>query len=243
MNELKKLKDHELESQLKNLVAKERKLLHVILEHIKEVDVRKLYLERAYSSLFEYLVKELGYSGSAAMRRINAARLLREVPSASEKIQEGSLNLSHIAELSKAVKEKEKSLGEKISSAQKVELIDAIAGKNSYETQKELSQILDIELKIPERQLVQKDESIFLEVTLSKDQHEKLLQCKDLASHLVLQNGEVSWASLFEVLADQYLNRHVSQRSNVKYENKDGKKSKSTTAEVVSVCVSNESRK
>ncbi|MGZ3770765.1 MAG: hypothetical protein ACXVCR_11575 [Bdellovibrio sp.] len=63
MNPLSKISDSDLEFQLKNLVAKERKLLHVILEHIREVDFRKIYLERAYSSLYEYLVKELGYSG------------------------------------------------------------------------------------------------------------------------------------------------------------------------------------
>ncbi|MGZ3800712.1 MAG: hypothetical protein ACXVCL_11140, partial [Bdellovibrio sp.] len=88
MNPLSKISDSDLEFQLKNLVAKERKLLHVILEHIREVDFRKIYLERAYSSLYEYLVKELGYSGSAAMRRIEAARLLKEVPTLAEKIQE-----------------------------------------------------------------------------------------------------------------------------------------------------------
>ncbi|HWU42475.1 MAG TPA: HNH endonuclease signature motif containing protein [Bdellovibrio sp.] len=208
MNELKKLKNWELESQLKNLVAKERKLLHVILEHIKEVDIRKLYLEKAYSSLFEYLVKELGYSGSAAMRRIDAAKLLREVPSVSEKIQEGSLNLSQIGELARAVKEKEKSCGEKISSAQKIELVEAIAGKSTAETQKELCLALDIELKEPEKKLVQKDESVHLTITLSKELHEKLMKCKDLASHTMLQQqDDVSMNTLFELLADEYLKK------------------------------------
>jgi len=206
MNELKKLKNHELEIQLKNLVAKERKLLHVIFEHIKEVDIRKLYLERAYSSLFEYLVKELGYSGSAAMRRINAAKLLREIPSVSEKIQEGSLNLSQIGELSRAVKEKEKSCGEKISSAQKIELVEAIVGKSTSETQKELCLALDIDLKEPEKKFIQKDDSVYLTITLSKELHEKLMKCKDLASHALLQQqGDVSMNTLFEFLADEYL--------------------------------------
>lgn len=106
MNMLAKLSNEELEFRLKDLVSKERKLLHVILEHIKEVDTRKLYLQRAYPSIYEYLVKELGYSGSAAMRRLEAARLLKEVPLVSMKIQEGSLNLSQIGELTRMVKEK-----------------------------------------------------------------------------------------------------------------------------------------
>jgi len=208
VNELKKLKNCELESQLKNLVAKERKLLHLILEHIKEVDIRKLYLEKAYSSLYEYLVKELGYSGSGAMRRIDAAKLLREIPSVSEKIQEGALNLSQIGELSRAVKEKEKSCGEKISSAQKIELVDAIVGKSTAETQRELCIALDINLKEPEKKMVQKDESVHLTITLSKGLHEKLMRCKDLASHILLQQqGDVSMSAVFEFLADEYLEK------------------------------------
>ncbi|HWU43146.1 MAG TPA: HNH endonuclease [Bdellovibrio sp.] len=222
MVELKKLKNCELESQLKNLVAKERKLLHVILEHIREVDIRKLYLEKAYSSLYEYLVKELGYSGSAAMRRIDAAKLLREIPSVSEKIQEGSLSLSQIGELSRAVKEKEKSCGEKISSAQKIELVDAIVGKSTAETQKELCLALDIDLKKPEKKFVQKDDLVHLTITLSKELHAKLMRCKDLASHVLLQqHGDVSMNALFEFLADEYLEKAepVSEITNSKITN------------------------
>ncbi|HWU42839.1 MAG TPA: HNH endonuclease signature motif containing protein [Bdellovibrio sp.] len=228
LKKLKKLKNWELESQLKNLIAKERKLLHVILEHIKEVDIRKLYLEKAYSSLFEYLVKELGYSGSAAMRRIDAAKLLREIPSVSEKIQEGSLNLSQIGELSRAVKEKEKSCGEKISLAQKIELVEAIAGKSTGETQKELCLALDIDLKEPEKKFVQKDESVHLTVTLSKELHDKLMRCKDLASHTLLQQqGDVSMNALFEFLADEYL----EQAEPCKNENTNSKIASSKVAD------------
>lgn len=207
MSSLSKIANTELEGRLKDLVCKERKLLHVILEHIKEVDLRKLYLERAYSSMYEYLVKELGYSGSAAMRRLEAARLLKEVPAISEKIQEGSLNLSQIGEFSKMIKEKERASGEKISCLQKTDLISMISGKTTLEAQKELSLALDLPIKEFEIQRAQKNDSVRLELTLTKEQYDKLLQCKDLSAHLVHQNHkDSSWASLIEVLADQYLN-------------------------------------
>lgn len=48
MNPFFKRTNIELEADLKNLVANEIKLLHIILEHIKEIEVRKIYLERAY---------------------------------------------------------------------------------------------------------------------------------------------------------------------------------------------------
>lgn len=206
MNSLSRLSNSELEIRLKDLVQKERKLLHVILEHIREIDARKLYLERAYSSIYEYLTKELGYSGSAAMRRLEAARLLREAPEVAEFIQEGSLNLSQIGELSRAIKEKEKMSGDKVSSLQKQELVSMITGKTTQETQYELSRVLDLPVKEFDTQRVQKDESVRLELTLSKEQYGKLLSCRDFAAHILLQgNGSVNLAEVIDFLADQYL--------------------------------------
>jgi hypothetical protein len=209
INPVEKLTNLELELRLKDLASKERKLLHVILEHIKEFENRKLYLARAYSSVFEYLVKELGYSNSAAMRRIEAARLLRDVPVVAQKIQEGTLNLSQIGELSRALKEKEKITGNKISKEVKADLVFSISGKTTQETQKELAVALDIPVQDFEKQKVQQDQSLRIEITLSKGQLDKLQQCKDLAAHLLMQNfnNQASWATLFEILADQYLNK------------------------------------
>ena len=86
---ISKLNDFDLESELGKLIHQERKLLHLIPLHIKEVENRKLYLKKAYPSLFEYLVITHGYSAGSAMRRIEAARLLRDVPEMANQIQTG----------------------------------------------------------------------------------------------------------------------------------------------------------
>ncbi|MGZ3771263.1 MAG: HNH endonuclease [Bdellovibrio sp.] len=219
MNPLSKISNSDLEFRLKNLVANERKLLHVILEHIREVDVRKIYLERAYSSLYEYLVKELRYSGSAAMRRLEAARLLKDVPILAKKIQEGSLNLSQIGELSRVLKEKEKTFGIKVSCAQKEELVSIITGKTTQETQKELSLALDIEPKKHDSQRMQQDESVRLEITLTKEQYQKLMTCKDLAAASLFQvQKDSSLGSLIEALSDQYLAKKIKPEAHVSSE-------------------------
>lgn len=206
MNSLSKLNNFELEASLKDLVAKERKLLHVILEHIKEVDTRKLYLERAYSSLYEYLVKELNYSGSAAMRRIEAARLMKDVPLIKERIQDGSLNLSQIGELSKAIKEKERSVSGKVSALQKAELVAVISGKTTQETQRNLAQVLDIKIKDHDTRQVQQDESVRHGITFSKELSEKLKRCKELNSFQLHEMNEGhSMAAVIELLADYFL--------------------------------------
>ncbi|MGZ3793194.1 MAG: HNH endonuclease, partial [Bdellovibrio sp.] len=169
-----------------------------------------------YSSLYEYLVKELGYSGSAAMRRLEAARLLKDVPTLAEKIQEGSVNLSQIGELSRALKEKEKTCGMKVSCTQKEELVAIITGKTTQETQKELSLALDVQPKKHDSQRMQKDESIRLEITLTKEQYQKLMTCKDLAAASLFQNQkESSLGSVIEALADQYLAKKIKPEADI----------------------------
>jgi hypothetical protein len=214
MNAVSKLSNIELEATLKTLALNERKLLHAILEHIKEVDTRRLYLERAYPSMYEYLVSELNYSGSAAMRRLEAARLLKVIPSMSEKIQDGSLNLSQIGELSKAIKEKEKSGGMQISPLQKNELVKMISGKTTQETQRDLAQALNIQIKQHDRKRTQQDESVRLEVTISKELYDKLIKCRDLASHQIAKDSDSSsFAAVFEFLANSYIKIQMHKKN------------------------------
>ena len=66
---------------------------------MSEIEARGLYLERGFSSLFDYAVRELGYSDAAAARRIGAMRLCTDQPDAREGLRDGSLTLSAAAEL------------------------------------------------------------------------------------------------------------------------------------------------
>ena len=94
---LKHLTDDTLLKDMKFLAARERNLLTQVLWHIKEIDDRKLYCDLKYSSLYEFCVRELGYSEAAAQRRISSARALERMPELELKINDGSLNLSTIA--------------------------------------------------------------------------------------------------------------------------------------------------
>lgn len=201
---VRRLTDADLERELKDLVQRERDLLEVILHRINEVEIRRLHLERGYPSMYEYLTKECRYSGSAAIRRLEAARLLRVVPAAAEKIEAGELNLSQIGELSRAIKEKEKLTGGRVSALEKSDLVERISGKTAAETQKELAQALDLPLQLPEKQRVQKDESVRLEITLSREQYALFLACRDRSAHVLHKDfGGSNWASLFTMLVEK----------------------------------------
>jgi hypothetical protein len=193
MMNLQKLTNEELAENLKSLISKEREILSLILEHILEIDRRKFFLKMAYSSLFDYLTKHLGYSAGSAQRRIDAARLMKEVPELSQKLESGSLNLSQVSLVQKAIRQKK-------AIVNKREILESLENKSFFESQSIVSKAFDLEIKEETKITSQKDESIRLEVTLTKSQWEKLQQMKSL-----LPNGSGEWSEVLEYLADKVI--------------------------------------
>jgi hypothetical protein len=125
----------QLHTRFTQLVKTERKITHEVLLCIQQFDSTRAYAELGYSSLFEYLVAGQKYSEGSAQRRISAARLLKEVPEIQKKIQEGTLNLTQLAKLSIAVKQEQKKTGQKVSTAEKKDILAQLENKNSLETE------------------------------------------------------------------------------------------------------------
>ncbi len=90
------MSDAELVTGLKALAVEERRLSAAMLEHLGEVDARRLYLPAACSSMVGYCVKVLGMAEQVAFKRIRAARAARAFPVVLEAVAEGRLNLSAV---------------------------------------------------------------------------------------------------------------------------------------------------
>ena len=60
------LPDQVLLEQTRMLARHEQALQLSVLDHLREIDARRLYLRRGYSSLFDYTVRELHYTEAAA---------------------------------------------------------------------------------------------------------------------------------------------------------------------------------
>ena len=96
------LTDDELLGQTRKLARIEQQLNVTVIDHLREIEARRLYLRRGFSSLFDYAVRELGYTDSAASRRINAMRLCKEFEEVREGLQDGSITLTTAAQLQNA---------------------------------------------------------------------------------------------------------------------------------------------
>ena len=102
------LSDHHLLRRIKELTALEHHLEVVVIDHLRELHRRRLYLTLGYSSLFDYAVRELGYSEAAAWRRIKAMRLCAGVDGARDRLQDGSLTMNAAAQLQNAFDRQER---------------------------------------------------------------------------------------------------------------------------------------
>lgn len=82
-----------------------------MIELIKEVNNRRLYLKLGFGSLFDFVTKDLGYEPGSAMRRIQAARIVSEIPEVKGKIEDGRLSLSVISQVQSFIKKEEVTKG------------------------------------------------------------------------------------------------------------------------------------
>ena len=96
------LSDSRLLERTKELSGVEHHLEVVVIDHLREIERRRLYLRIGFSSLFDYAVRELGYSDAAAWRRIKAMRLCADIGSVRERLQDGSMTLNAAAQLQNA---------------------------------------------------------------------------------------------------------------------------------------------
>jgi hypothetical protein len=113
------LGNHELLRRLSELVRQGNELTAELLAHLAEVQERRLHVDLGFSSLFAYCTEALGFSESAAGRRIAAARLCQRFPQVFELVACGELHLSALS-----------ALGPYVNDANATELFDACRRKS-----------------------------------------------------------------------------------------------------------------
>ena len=181
---IKTISNEELTSRLKKLVQTERKITHLILECINELEIRKIHLREGFSSLFDYLTRKVGYTPASAQRRIDGARLLRQIPEMSESIEKGEIHLSQVSLLQKTVREVEKQQNRKVSTLEKREVLSQIISKSTQQTEVILAQQFQVEVpKVATQIKKHQDESQSITIHLTKEEVEILEQAKRLLSN------------------------------------------------------------
>ena len=240
-SEIKQLSNQELLTQIKLLVQKERNLHIQVLHHLKEIDSRKLYFKMGFSSLFDYAVRELGYSEGAAYRRIKAMKLCRDLPETESRLKSGRLSLSAACQLqtffekqakkSKAEREmisfqssqktepsnQNEGENQKLSEKQqKQELIKQVEGCSTRATMKLLSEA-DPSVSISREQTrFLGKEKVEIKVVIDEECYKRLEELTSLLSH---RNPNLSYGELLSILSEEALQKHDPRRRKTRQNN------------------------
>ena len=202
MIQLKSVSDRELLDQTRYLVSEERRLGIEILHRLREIESRQLHAHEGYGSLHEFAVQELQYSDGAAHRRIQAMRLLKELPEAEGRLKTGELTLTNASQLQDFFRA-EKKLGKTYAPGEKSALLGELSGKSSREVHALLMERSPETIPKETLQPLNTEESK-LTVVLSRELEEKLRKLKELLAHRL---PGATYAELFDAMADLALQK------------------------------------
>lgn len=122
------LTDEELLYATDSAVQNEKAAVFNVTRHFVEVFRRKLYLPR-YTSLFDMLRKKYGFCEPSAQLRLNAVRLMNDVPEVKEKIESGELSLTVAANIQSFLYKQARE-DKPYSETAKLELVEVCANKS-----------------------------------------------------------------------------------------------------------------
>ena len=191
------LADQNLLKLAKNLAQNEREITIALIEHLEEIHRRRLFADLGYSSLFDYLRKELGYSDAEAGVRISSMKLIQGIPIAKEALSQGKISLTALSKVSSSIRKQERLTSEDLSSSEKEEIIAKLCGKSTREAEliiKESEQEKFAEKKISPPAATQQLAKILVTDNVIK----KICQLKE-------SKGDYSDSELIELLLDQEL--------------------------------------
>ena len=198
---IKQLSNKELLLQTKLLVQKERDIHIRVLRHLAEIDSRKLFFSQGFFSLFDYAVRELGYSEGAAYRRIKAMKLCQDLPETANRLQSGRLSLSVASQLQVFFEKQDKKTKEKKtfplkSSEERISVNEAKERKKSGEEQILIKTTKKEVLKQEETGESSQNEDLKRTLPLSQEEKENLVKkvegCSTRATERLLSEADPS---------------------------------------------------
>ena len=216
--------DLEIEAELAKKIREERRITREVLELIILSEDRRIYAERGYPSLFEWLTKRFGYSEGAANRRISAARLLRSVPEASEKLESGDLNLTTMAKAQSIIRAQEKAARKEVSPRMKAQALETIERKATVKAEQELLAMFpEAATQVKQERVVAISEyALRLNSTIPNEVMERFKKVRDKLSHRFPNATFVDLADYFfrEFLQADADKNAAAAKQRIKNENK-----------------------
>ncbi len=203
MNNLKNISDKNLHDNLVNLASKEKQLDIDIIEHLQEVERRKLYSDFECSSLYSYCVEILGFNESQTYQRIKAMRLTKNLPEIKEALSTNKLTLTNVSLMGSLFNDIE------VNKEEQKHLISQVEGKSRKECE-------DIIKKIKQVHGIETQD--FVSIKITKEAYEMLLSLQNETkqkniSEAILEVGKEYQIQKIEKLKPQRRSSSVVKNS------------------------------
>lgn len=164
------------------------------IDVLQQIEQYRIFVQKGYPSLFQYIVQELRLSENVAYNFITVSRKAREVPALKAEIQSGRISLSN---------------AKRISSVLTVENQDEWLDKARTFTSRQLEKaIAKIKPKLAtvERVTYVSESRLRVEIGLEENELLKLKRAQDLLSKA--RQTAVSLEDTLNVVVEEYLKRH-----------------------------------
>lgn len=181
-----------IHNEILELRKKEKQISTEILGKLQLMENKRSYLPMGYSSLFDYLIRGLGYSSSSAYERQSCLRLTKELPELKKKIDQGKISYTTLSAAFKTLKKK--------PTAEKRNILKGLENKST----REVKRLLAEPAKPIQVKKTTYKESVVLRLELSHEVNEKIERLKALKSH----QGNIE--ELLEKMIDRELRKYES---------------------------------
>jgi 5-methylcytosine-specific restriction endonuclease McrA len=215
---VQQLSDKVLIDQAVLIVGHERGVTILALRHLREIEVRRLFVDMGYSSMYECCIRHFKYSEGQTQRRLSSARLMTELPEIEKQIQSGVLNVTNLAKIQSFVKA-EQAVSQALSKDDKLTLIAQCENKTTRQLEKELIERSHQPALLAEKfhkksQLLsshaaENPEYIKFEALLDPAQQELLQEFKNLYAHELQDSSNISVLSFLLDKAVQHKKKKI----------------------------------
>jgi hypothetical protein len=162
------------------LIKKEHELSIKIIEHLEEIENRKLFSDLKYPSLFAYCIGELGLSEQESYRRIDGMRLARKMPQVKKVLLTGELSLTNANMISTLFK------NSNLLAKDQNKLVKEVTGISKRECERKISKIKEkhnIKDESKKEIIKKMGDKARIHLTLKEETINKIKKLKGLLAH------------------------------------------------------------
>jgi hypothetical protein len=202
MKSLKHLSNPDLIANTRSLAVEERRITALVLDHLEEIEARRVHLDMGYPSLFEFCRRELGYSEDQAQYRIDAMRGSRGMPEVRKAVEEGRISMTNLVKAKRFFSHEKKS-GKPYSPEAKHVLLAQLEGQSTRECERKLAELCPT-LPPPEKTRPVAGQRTLISFTADERLMTDIEKIKRLWAH---KNANFTFAELFTEITQTLLKK------------------------------------